>query len=236
MKLQRRRAAPFGPTKSKPSDFFSVNRSMCRRRSRTIGAGTVTVRLPAADFGRPGDTLAVAHLESGDVDADRARVEVHVIASGSGKFAPTQGAEGGQKDEGSVARADTVREGEDLFEGGNQTLRRLLVTAAFDAAGVAADQAVVHGGVHDGAHEAVRLGGGRRKLADRLETTTPSLAVGHPAAFPHVRLGSTSPARMKASTASCGIRTWRPIRMKVMRRSAMRRRTKRSPTLRWSAA
>ncbi|WP_237535425.1 hypothetical protein [Streptomyces sp. SID3343] len=62
---------------------------------------------------RAGDTLSVAHFDGGDVDADRARVEVHVIASESGKFAPAQGAEGGEEDEGSVAGTYTVPEGEE---------------------------------------------------------------------------------------------------------------------------
>src|SRR5581483_7341396 len=48
--------------------------------------------------------------------------------------------------------------------------------------------------------------------------------------------GSKVPAWMKSATADAGMRTWRPSRTTVMRRSEIRRRTKRGFVLKTSAA
>src|SRR5690606_8937190 len=68
-----------------------------------------------------------------------------------------------------------------------------------------------------------RLVAARRQLADIAEVAL--LLAGHHAALPVCRrTGSTVPAAMNSSNADSGMRTYRPILTKVIRRSSIRRR------------
>jgi hypothetical protein len=49
-KLDRRRVAPFGPTKTRPRSPGAANRSRCQRSPGASSAGKATVRRPAFDY------------------------------------------------------------------------------------------------------------------------------------------------------------------------------------------
>ena len=72
---------------------------------------------------------------------------VDVAAAQRGEFAVAQARERGQKDESAKARRDAAREVEDLGDGGDRSLGRVVFAGSLDAAGVAPDEFVVDGGV-----------------------------------------------------------------------------------------
>ncbi|GGV05438.1 hypothetical protein GCM10010495_16520 [Kitasatospora herbaricolor] len=78
-----------------------------------------------------------------------------------GQFSEAGGGEGGQEDKGPPAGTDGVRDGEDLGDREDGTLRHVVGVGALGTAGVALDQFVVDGGVRDGPQELMGLDGGR---------------------------------------------------------------------------
>jgi len=71
----------------------------------------------------------------------------------------------------------------------------------------------------------------------REAADSPESSFAHHAALPLLLVvrGSTSPAAMNSRSADSGMRTWRPMRVKRIRRSAISRRGKRSEVRRTSA-
>ena len=84
-------------------------------------------------------------------------VEIQLRAAEGSEFAEPQTRERRQQDEAPEPRADGVGDVEHLINREHGPLSRLLLPGAADAAGVAAEQAVVGCSVEDGVQEAVRL-------------------------------------------------------------------------------
>ena len=96
-------------------------------------------------FGRTGDERATSQLNHGDANRDDASVCIDGRARKRGEFAPAQRTEHREQDEQPVAAvSERVGQGEDLSNGQDRALWRVLLTSAVDSARVALDQPVVY--------------------------------------------------------------------------------------------
>jgi hypothetical protein len=98
---------------------------------------------------------------------------VEVPATERGEFPVTQAREGGEQDEDSEASRDAAGDVEDLGDGGDRSLGRVVFAGTRDAAWVAPDQFIVNGGIEHRVQEAVRLRGHRGSGAGRDEFGVP---------------------------------------------------------------
>src|SRR5262249_15359524 len=134
--------------------------------------------LPSGGFWRAEGVATIRQFGEAASDADNARGQVDVIAPQRGQLAPSQTGEHGPQDKRTGPGGDGVGQREYLVDREHWPFRRFLLSGTFDAAWVAADNPVVHGGAHYGFKQPVRFGGGHRVRSGVHEALVPAADVG----------------------------------------------------------
>ncbi len=131
---------------------------------------------PATCFGlrRPEGVAATGQVVDLAGYPDGAGVQVDVFWAKRGEFGPAEASEGGQLDQGAVARPDGVGQGVDLRHGQHRAFGRGLLVRALNPARVTADQPVIDRGVEDRPQQSVRLGRADRADPGIEQSLTPA--------------------------------------------------------------